>query len=837
MLKRSILLSLATLLALACGESANRTPTGLAPSDLDPKGPSFSVSGTEGAIIATDRNDYAPGETVNITGTGWAAGEAIHLKITEDPAVDGAHESDVNADQDGNFADASFTPGTQHLGVTFTLTATGAESGTTAQLTFTDNAHDLLATVSPTNSAPGAVQAYTFTITNCNVTKCGTLNGNQIYEDIGSAAIKVPTGFTAVTTVGTPSASSGKPWVATYDGTASLIKLTSSDGSGLAPGQVLSVQVKATAPAPATQTSYTWDALAHTNSNYSFSPTNLGNFDVDDGTTQPSVTVAAAPSVAATVLAVKPVNGIYGDKVDLEATLTVAATSAPVVGVPIAFKLNGNAVGSANTNTSGVAKLAGVVLSSDGKTSGTLLPAATYTADAETGAGVEASFAGVANTFALASDMDDLTIVKATAATTIKSVSPSSVVFGEKVTVGVEVAPQFLGTPSGTVVVKDGTTTLCTVNPLVSGAGSCSFFAGDVKSFGLTAGYNGDANFKISSSGATALVVGAAPTTTAISSVTSGAVYGQKVVVGFSVDPSNIGANYNYGSVTPSGTVAIKAGSTTLCSASVGAGSCSFFTGAVTTLSLGAEYTADSDSKFEGSSASSTTSLVVSKAPTTTTASVSAGPYIINGKITVTNSVVPQNADDNVSFDYPSLPSGNVTIALTKLGSVSPLGTCTASVGGSCEITLSEVGKFTVSASYPSDANFGVSNTATATSVQATYQFDGLYAPVDKIPTMNTAKAGQAIPLKWRLTDATGQPILNLSLVNVAVSGLNCAVTATLDDIEQYAGSSGLQNLGDGYYQFNWKTPTNYASTCRSIGLDLGEGSVRGPLAYFQFKK
>jgi hypothetical protein len=59
--------------------------------------------------------------------------------------------------------------------------------------------------------------------------------------------------------------------------------------------------------------------------------------------------------------------------------------------------------------------------------------------------------------------------------------------------------------------------------------------------------------------------------------------------------------------------------------------------------------------------------------------------------------------------------------------------------------------------------------------------------------------------------------------------------------VEEYAaGSSGLQNLGDGYYQFNWKTPTSYAGSCKSIKLVFGtapDSYEEGPHAYFTFKK
>jgi hypothetical protein len=119
------------------------------------------------------------------------------------------------------------------------------------------------------------------------------------------------------------------------------------------------------------------------------------------------------------------------------------------------------------------------------------------------------------------------------------------------------------------------------------------------------------------------------------------------------------------------------------------------------------------------------------------------------------------------------------------------------------------------------------------------YNFEGLFAPVDRPNIMNVSKAGQGVPLKWRLTNYLGAPVLdfNPTALGVAVTGLQCTVSATLDQIEEYAGNSGLQNLGDGYYQFNWKTPGNYANTCKAVGLNLGEGTPRGPLAYFNFKK
>jgi hypothetical protein len=111
------------------------------------------------------------------------------------------------------------------------------------------------------------------------------------------------------------------------------------------------------------------------------------------------------------------------------------------------------------------------------------------------------------------------------------------------------------------------------------------------------------------------------------------------------------------------------------------------------------------------------------------------------------------------------------------------------------------------------------------------YGFAGFFAPVDNLdatgnPVLNVVKAGQALPLKWRLTDASGVPITTLASAQVTAAGITCTAGATTDQLEEVAaGASGLQNLGDGNYQLNWKSPTSYAGSCKRLRLDLGDGS------------
>jgi hypothetical protein len=120
------------------------------------------------------------------------------------------------------------------------------------------------------------------------------------------------------------------------------------------------------------------------------------------------------------------------------------------------------------------------------------------------------------------------------------------------------------------------------------------------------------------------------------------------------------------------------------------------------------------------------------------------------------------------------------------------------------------------------------------------YQSGGFTSPVDLGDVINLAKAGQMIPLKWMLLDASGAPVTDLdpASVTITVSSFTCQAGVSTDAIEVYvAGGSGLQNLGDGYYQYNWKTLKTYANSCRQLTLNIGTWSGSGFTAKFQFKK
>ncbi|HET7821948.1 MAG TPA: PxKF domain-containing protein [Ornithinibacter sp.] len=97
--------------------------------------------------------------------------------------------------------------------------------------------------------------------------------------------------------------------------------------------------------------------------------------------------------------------------------------------------------------------------------------------------------------------------------------------------------------------------------------------------------------------------------------------------------------------------------------------------------------------------------------------------------------------------------------------------------------------------------------------------------PVDN-DAINSARAGSTIPLKFSVTKA-GTPLTDLTLadVNVGSFGGDCG-GGPVDAIEVYSGASGLQNLGGGFYQYNWKTPKGFKGQCRTLNVTV-LGAVR----------
>jgi len=175
----------------------------------------------------------------------------------------------------------------------------------------------------------------------------------------------------------------------------------------------------------------------------------------------------------------------------------------------------------------------------------------------------------------------------------------------------------------------------------------------------------------------------------------------------------------------------------------------------------------------------------------------------------------------------PGYVNGTYSVGATGGASGNPVGV-TAGTPNVCTVNGSVVRFIGVGACTVTENQAGNDVYAAAPQLSQTikvdYRFDGFVGVKNNGQVI--AKAGQVIPLKWRLTDANGAPVTTLTTAVVMVRDLLCRSGTTGDQVaEQATGGSGLQNLGNGYYQYNWKSPSSYANSCKILALDLGEGS------------
>ena len=116
--------------------------------------------------------------------------------------------------------------------------------------------------------------------------------------------------------------------------------------------------------------------------------------------------------------------------------------------------------------------------------------------------------------------------------------------------------------------------------------------------------------------------------------------------------------------------------------------------------------------------------------------------------------------------------------------------------------------------------------------------FVGFKPPIANPPSVNSVKAGSAVPVKWQLTDANGGFISDLSAItSVQFNQSVCqgAGTKVNNVTAQGSGTSGLRyDPIANQFIYNWKTAKTMAGKCYTLVLTLNDGSKYN--AYFAVK-
>jgi YDG domain/MBG domain (YGX type) len=279
--------------------------------------------------IQSDKEDYAPGDLVTLTGSGWQPGESVNIVVNDDAGQTWNRNVNVVADASGNITDQFNLP--DWFVAAYSVKATGA-SGAVAMTTFTDG--QLRAVASNLSST----QQWTLTSTRYSSNDC----------------------------TGIPAGGGGSQ---TLSGTTQSGNLT---------GSANSVKLQASNPSATGGKGFgnwTWTNTNNPANTVTGSDTNTSTC-VDSGKLAANDLIYTANYVtpAATTLAVDAASGTYGGTTDLKAKLTKTSDSTNVSGKTITFSLRGTAVcdnlpndatkpDCPTTDTNGEATLTGVSLS------------------------------------------------------------------------------------------------------------------------------------------------------------------------------------------------------------------------------------------------------------------------------------------------------------------------------------------------------------------------------------------------------------------------------------------------------------------------------------------
>ncbi|HET9757245.1 MAG TPA: PxKF domain-containing protein [Candidatus Limnocylindrales bacterium] len=727
--------------------------------------------------IQSDLADYPPGGLVTLTGSGWQPGESVHIFVNDDWGSSWSRNVDVTADASGAIFDQFNLP--DWFVAIYRVVATGTLSGS-ATTTFTDG--NLRFSYSPSGVGNFAGSWTKHTNSNCS----------------GSAAGTAPTSGSGA--------------------------VTNNPGGTLAAGAGAGEWIKITVPAAVGSYSFVnWSGPG------SFSSTNAtlcapgfaGNGN--DG----YVANFTLVTTQTTALSVSPAAGSFGGTVNLSATLTAGASG--LSGKTVTFSLNGNSVGPATSNSSGVATLSNASLAG--------INAGTYAS------GISASFAGDSG-FASSNGSATLTVNMAAGSVTINNI-PSSATYGGSFT------PMFTKVGDGTASAASVTTATCTISSgVVSfvGAGTCTLQAS------VTAGTNhlaetGSAqSFTIDKADAVCTVTGYDVVYDSAAHTATGSCLG---VEGETLDGLDLSGttHTNAGSFTDSwsfidgtgnyndaaGSVADQidqAGSTVSVDCSAAAETYNGLAHDVCTASW-----ASTGADGEGGSLTVSYDDNVNAGLVTASATFAGDANHTGNSDTDTFTIDQKNVTGAFTAADKVWDNNSTATVVTTTVVGALVGDDVELTGGTATFATSTVGTWTVTLTGAelegSDAgNYNLTSVGTTTATITTaFRIIGFDSPVDMTVVgnpriYNSVKNGQTVPLKFRVFNLNGTEVTSTTGLNAWARNVACASGVVEPDLIPVASTAdtGLRRTGDRFH-FNWAVPKG-ALKCYQVLIQTVDGST-----------
>lgn len=689
---------------------------------------SSSISGTPtGSITFTD------GTTVLATVT-LASGVATY---TTSSLTAGSHSITATYSGDTNYATSTSTALPVTVGelatsirltgatslnpgqsTTYTATVSNTANGTpTGKVTFLDGT-TVLAVVDLPSS--GVATYTTSTLASGTHHLTASYAGDSTFAAAVSSELTVTVGTATTTTTLTGSTTVASGETATY--TATVASATSGsvtgtvsfyDGSTLLASEPLTNASAAYSTTSLTPGTHTLHAVYSGDTNFTTSTSNTLTVTVGKAST---TAVLTGPTSLATSQ-----NGTF--------SVTVSSATTGIPTGTVTFKDGNTTLGSSTLNAAGVASYSSATLSSGSHT-------------------MTASYSGDANY--AASNAAALTVTVGVAATTATLSGPTTLSAGASGTYTVKVSTTATGTPTGSVVLSDGTGTLSTVSLNASGTAifTLSLTGG---AHTLVATYSGDSSFSYATSNTITVNVDRAQTVTTLA--------GPSSVV--ATQSATFTAKVSATSGTPTGTVLFADGATQLGSVALSsAGTASYTMSNVSAGTHTITATYSGDTSYTGSVSSGLTLT----ASTQTSTTVLVGPTALTPGQTASYTVKVSGSSSGTPTGTVTFSDGSTTLRSVTLSAGSAVFTTSQLTTGTHSLvaTYSGDGSFSASSSTPLSVNVSAASTTTT--------LDG--------PTSLTV--GQVGTYAMRVTSATaGTPTGKIQLMDGSTVLASSALPAT----------------------------------------------------------